>query len=148
MCACVHSRTRNAFTGQNVPPLIPNPLSEQHKLIVKHECKSGVQRSHNYFLLPICLNMDHLLPFPSSSTISSTKFLTKSRSCDLPHAQQFFRWLTYRLAGLPLLYLNGKTKVTGYPKAMLRKSEFPPPQLSCSIISRKPASGFTICYQP
>lgn len=90
--ACVHSC--QGFIGQNVQLLTLNPLSEEHKSIVQHEWKFGVQRSHNYFVLLIRPNVANLLPFPCSAIISCTKFLTKSRPCDLSHAQQFFPCFT------------------------------------------------------
>lgn len=40
----------------------------------------------------------------------------------MSYAQQFSQWLTSRLAELPTLYLNSKTKATDYPEEMLRKS--------------------------
>lgn len=59
----------------------PEPAFRATEINYTTWSKFGVQRSDNYFLPPICRNMDNLLPFASSSTISSTKFLTKSRSC-------------------------------------------------------------------
>lgn len=88
-CLCALMQLQRLYRPK-CPAAHPAPSFEEHKPVVQYECKSGVQRSHNYFLLPICPNMDDLQCFPSYFTIISIKFLTKTKSCDLCHAQQFF----------------------------------------------------------
>lgn len=79
-CICALMQLQRLYRPK-CPAAPPASNFEEHKPVVQYEGKSGVQRSHNYFLLPICPNMDDLQSFPSYSTI----LMTKTRSRDLCH---------------------------------------------------------------